>query len=163
MSGKYTLNDFAGSGPLFPCPVSFSKLKIPFRISHCHQNSWKILPLLLLLKSKCIIFRNLLLAILAKRARHFWDNSHTGCSRWDPLTESFSTFSQSHTCKRLQTGNSKMIKAFWLFQISNCDFVNQGHTYRHEQFGSPGHKLGPSTTEGARGVSPDRLKLQRVD
>lgn len=53
-----------------------------------------------------------------------------------------------------------MIKAFWLFQISNCDFVYQGHTDRHEQFGSPGHKLGPSTTEDGPGVSPDRLKLQ---
>lgn len=38
--------------------------------------------------------------------------------------------------------------------------IKDTHTHRHEQFGSPGHKLGPSTTEGARGVSPDRLKLQ---
>lgn len=47
-----------------------------------------------------------------------------------------------------------------MFQVSNCDFINQGHTHRHEQFGSPGHKLGPGSTEDARGVSPDRSQLQ---
>lgn len=160
MSGKHTLNHFAGSGPLFLVQFLFQSSR---PLSESATVTKTLSPIILPPpppQVKMYHLQKFAFSNLAKRARHFWDNSHTERSSWDPLTGSLPTFSQSQTCKRLQIGNSKMIKAFWLFQISNCDFVNQGHTDRHEQFGSPGHKLGPSTTEDGPGVSPDRLKLQ---